>query len=67
MGRHIRESEVHLSTGELLYNVIAVYVITVLIKTSAELESHYNLLVISCYLAHFFSASFRVLAFKAVC
>ena len=53
MERHIRESEVYLSTEELLYNVIAVYIITVLIKTSAELESHYNLLVVSCYLDHF--------------
>ena len=64
MERHIRESEVYLSTRELLYNVIAVYIITVLIKTSAELESHYNLLVVSCYLDHFFK--FQVLPFETV-
>ena len=50
MERHIQESEVYISTGELLYIVIAVYIITVLIKTIAGLESHYNLLVVSCYL-----------------
>ena len=60
VGRHIRESEVYLSTGELLYNVIAVYIIIVLIKTSAELESHYNLLVLSCYLDHFFLSKFQI-------
>ena len=47
---YIRESEVYLSTGELLYNVIAVYIITVLIKTSVKFESYYNLLAVSCYL-----------------
>ena len=41
---HIRESEIHLGTGELLYNVIAVYIITVQIKTSAKFVSNYNLL-----------------------
>ena len=55
---------------ELLDNVIAVYIITVLIiiKTSAKFESHYNLLAVSCYLDHLFSASFKmqVLAFEAV-
>ena len=50
---YIRESEVYLSTGELLYNVIAVYIITVLIKTSVKFESHYNLLAVSCYLSKF--------------
>ena len=54
---HIRESEVYLNMGELLYNVIAVYIITVLIKISAKLESHYNLLAVSRYLYHFFSVS----------
>ena len=63
---HIRESEVYLNMGELLYNIIAVYIITVLITTSAELESHNNLLVVSCYLDHFFSASFKFHAFEAV-
>ena len=50
MKRHIRKSEVYLTKhgGELLYNVIAVYIITVLIKTS--LESQYNLLVVGAYL-----------------
>ena len=38
--------------GELLYNVIAVYISTVLIKTSPKFESHYNLLTVSCYLDH---------------
>ena len=58
---HIRESDVYLSTREQLYNVIAVYIITVLIKTS--------LLAVSSYLDHFFLASFKiqVLAFEAVC
>ena len=68
---YIRESEVYLSMGELLYNVIAVYIITVLIKTSVKFESHYNLLAVSCYLDHFFSASFKIkvglFAFEAVC
>ena len=71
MERHIRESEVYLSTGELLYNIIAVYIITVLIKTSAELESHYNLLGVGlpCLSRPFFLASFKyqVLAFESVC
>ena len=44
---HIRESEIYLGKGQLLYNVIAVYIITVLIKTSAKCVSHYNLLAIS--------------------
>ena len=56
---YIRESEVYLSTGELLYNVIAVYIITVLIKTSVQFESHYNLLAVSCYLDHFFLNNFQ--------
>ena len=66
---HIQESEVYLSTREELYNVIAVYIITVLIKTSAKFESHCSLSAVSCYLDHFFSASFKiqVLAFEAVC
>ena len=66
---HIRESEVYLNMRELLYNVIAVYIITVLIKISAKFESHYNLLAVSRYLNNIFSASFKikVLAFKAVC
>ena len=47
---------------KLLYNVIAVYVITVLIiiKTSAKFESHYNLLPISCYLDHLFATSLKI-------
>ena len=53
-------SEVYLSTGDLLYNVIAVYIINVLIKTSLKFEYHYNLLALSCYLDHFFSASFKI-------
>ena len=57
---HIRESEIYLIAGELLYNVIAVCIITVLIKTSAELESHYNLLVVSSYLDHFFLRNFQI-------
>ena len=56
---YIRESEVYLSTGELLYNVIAVYIITVLIKTSVKFESHYNLLAVSRYLDHFFLSKFQ--------
>ena len=44
----------------MLYNVIAVYIITVLIKTSVKFESHYNLLAVSCYLDHFFPASFKI-------
>ena len=44
---HIRESEAYLSMEELLYNVIAVYIITVLIKTRAKFESHYTLLAVS--------------------
>ena len=54
--------------GELLYNVIAVYLITVLIKTSAKFKSHYNLFAVSCYLDHLFSVSckIQVLAFEAV-
>ena len=66
---HIRESEVYLNMGELLCNVIAVYIITMLIKISAKFESHYNLLAVSRYLDYFFSASFKiqVLAFEAVC
>ena len=40
--------------------MIAVYTITVLIKTSAKFESHYNLLAVSCYLGHLFSASFQI-------
>ena len=66
---HIRESEVYLSTGEQLYNVMAVYIITVLIKTSVKFESHYNLLAVSWYLNHYLSASFKiqVFAFVAVC
>ena len=39
--------------------MIAVYVITVLIKLSAELESHNNSFVVFFYLNHFFSASFK--------
>ena len=46
---HIRESEIYLGTGELLYNVIAVYIITLLIQTSAIFLSHYHLLAVSCY------------------
>ena len=57
---YIRESEVYLSTGELLYNAMAVYIITVLIKTSVKFESHYNLLAVSCYFDHYFSASFTI-------
>ena len=57
---YIRESEVYLSTGELLYNVIAVYIITVLIETSVKFQSHHNLLAVSCYLDHFFSASLKI-------
>ena len=66
---HIRESDVYLRTREQLYTVIAVYIITVLIKTSAKFESHYSLLAVSSYLDHFFLASFKiqVLAFEAVC
>ena len=57
---YIRESEVYLNTGELLYNVITVYIITVLIKTSVKFESsHYNLLAVSCYLDHFFLSKFQ--------
>ena len=52
---HIRESEVYLSTGDLLCNVIAVYIIIVVIRTSAQFESHYNLLAVSCYLDHVLS------------
>ena len=52
---HIRESEVYLSMGELLYNVIAVYTITVLIRISATFKSHYNLLAVSRYLSAIFS------------
>ena len=53
-----------------LYNVIAVYIFTVLyIETSAKFESQFNLLAVSCYLDHIFSASFKMqlLAFEAVC
>ena len=62
---HIRESEAYLSMVELLYNVIAVYIIAVLTKTSVKFESHYNLLAISWYL----SASFKIQvpAFAALC
>ena len=65
---HIRESEIYLNTGELLYNVITVYIITVLFKTSEKFVSHYNLLAVSSYVDHFFSASFKiqVLTFEAV-
>ena len=52
---HIRESEVYLNMGELLCNVIAVYIITMLIKISAKFESHYNLLAVSRYIDQFFS------------
>ena len=45
---HIRESEIYLGTGELLYNVIAVYIITLLIKPSAKCVSHYHILAVSC-------------------
>ena len=41
---HIRESEVYLRAEEQLYDVIAVYNTTVLIRTSAKFESHYNLI-----------------------
>ena len=51
---YIRESDVYVSTGELLYNVIAAYIITVLLKTSVKFESHYNLLAVSCYVDQFF-------------
>ena len=50
---YIRESEVYLSTGELLYNVIAVYIITVVIKTSVKFKSQYNLLAVSFFLSKF--------------
>ena len=52
---HIRESQVYLSMGELLYNVIAVYIITVLIRISATFKSHYNLLAVYRYLSVIFS------------
>ena len=59
--RHIRKSKLYLRTGELLYNVIAVYIITVLIKTSAELEFHYNLLVVLILLSRpFFLSKFQI-------
>ena len=47
----------------------SIYIITVLIKTSAKFESHYSLLAVSHYLDHFFSASFNFqeLAFETVC
>ena len=48
---HIRESEVYLNMRELLYNVIAIYNITVLIRISASFGSHYNLLTVSRYLS----------------
>ena len=56
----------------IMWNVIAVYIITgkVLIKTSAEFEYHYNLLLsVSCYLDTCLSASVKiqVLAFEVVC
>ena len=53
---HIRESNVYLITREQLYNVIAVYIITVLIRSSAKFESHYSLLAVSSYFDHFFLA-----------
>ena len=55
--------------GELLYNVIAVYIISVLIQISAKFVSYYNLVAVSRYLYHFFSASFKmqVLTSEAVC
>ena len=56
---HIRESEIYLGTGELLYNVIAVYIITVLMKTSEKIVSHYNLIAVSCYLDRFFLIKFQ--------
>ena len=43
-----------------IINVIAVYIITVLIRTSAKFESHYNISAVSCYLDHFFSESFKI-------
>ena len=59
---HIRESEAYLSMGELLYNVIAVYIITVLIKTRAKFESHYNLLAVTrpFFLSKFQNSGTRV-------
>ena len=57
---HIRESVNNLGKGKLLYNVIAVYLITVQIKTSAKFVSHYNLLAVFCYPDHFFSASLKI-------
>ena len=56
---HIRESEAYLSMGELLYNVIAVYIITVQIKPHAKFESHYNLLAVYYYLDHFLLSKFQ--------
>ena len=41
--------------GELLYNVIAVYIIIVLIRISAKFEAHYNLLAVSRYISTIFS------------
>ena len=70
---HIRESEVYLNTGEKLYNVIAVYIITVLIKTSAKFESHYSLsasfkiLLSRPFFLSKFQNNIQVLAFEAVC
>ena len=52
---HIRKNEVYLSTEDLSYNVIAVYIITLQIKTSAKFESHHNLLAVSRYLSTIFS------------
>ena len=48
--------------------MIAVHIIPVLIKISAKFESPYDLLVVYCYVDHFFSTSFKiqVLAFEAV-
>ena len=56
---HIRESEVYLNMRELLYTVIAIYIITVLIKISAKFESHNNLSAVSRYLSTIFPSKFQ--------
>ena len=61
---HIRESEVYLNVGELLYNVIAVYIITVLVKISAKFESHYNLLAVSRYLSTIFPQQISIFKYS---
>ena len=40
--------------------MIAVYIITELIKNSAEFKSLFNLLSVSCYIDNFFSASIKI-------